>query len=389
MAKRDYYEVLGVDKSASADEIKRAYRKMALKYHPDKNPDNKDAEAKFKEAAEAYNVLRDPDKRKRYDQFGHAGVDGAEGFGGAGMSMDDIFSAFGDIFGGGFGGFGGGFSSGFGGFGGGRRSSKPVFRGRDQRLKVELTLSEILSGTTKKFKVKTDVTCPYCHGTGSSDGQVSTCPNCNGSGVEIRQQRTILGMMQSQTTCSQCHGEGSIIKNKCPHCNGEGIIAGENIVEVHFPAGLEDGMMLQLDGKGGAGRHNGVSGDLHVVVKEIKDDRFIRQGSNIVYNLILTIPQAMLGGAVEVPTIDGRAKINIAPGTQPGTTLRLRGKGLPEVQGYSRGKGDEIINISVYIPENASSVLKNGIESVKNDPSFTPSADSRSRIDKKLRSYFE
>lgn len=389
MAKRDYYEVLGVDKSASADEIKRAYRKMALKYHPDKNPDNKDAEAKFKEAAEAYNVLRDPDKRKRYDQFGHAGVDGAEGFGGAGMSMDDIFSAFGDIFGGGFGGFGGGFGNGFGGFGGGRRSSKPVFRGRDQRLKVELTLSEILSGTTKKFKVKTDVTCPHCHGTGSSDGQVSTCPNCNGSGVEIRQQRTILGMMQSQTTCSQCHGEGSIIKNKCPHCNGEGIIAGENIVEVHFPAGLEDGMMLQLDGKGGAGRHNGVSGDLHVVVKEIKDDRFIRQGSNIVYNLILTIPQAMLGGAVEVPTIDGRAKINIAPGTQPGTTLRLRGKGLPEVQGYSRGKGDEIINISVYIPENASSVLKNGIESVKNDPSFTPSADSRSRIDKKLRSYFE
>ena len=385
MAKRDYYEVLGVAKTANADEIKKAYRKMALKYHPDKNPDDKDAEAKFKEAAEAYNVLRDPEKRQRYDQFGHAGIDGAEGFGGAGMSMDDIFSAFGDIFGGGFGNFGRGFGGGFGS----RRSSQPVFRGRDQRLKVELTLNEILSGTTKKFKVKTDVTCPHCHGSGSADGQVTTCPNCNGSGVEIRQQRTILGMMQSQTTCSQCHGEGKIIKNKCSHCNGEGIVAGENIVEVHFPAGLEDGMMLQLDGKGGAGRHNGVPGDLHVIVKEIADNRFIRQGSNIIYNLILTIPQAALGGAVEVPTIDGRAKINISPGTQPGTTLRLRGKGLPEVQGYSRGKGDEIINISVYIPENLSPTIQHVLESMKNDPSFTPSEDSRSKIDKKLRSYFE
>ncbi len=383
MAKRDYYEVLGVDKSASADEIKKAYRKMALKYHPDKNPDDKDAESKFKEAAEAYNVLRDPEKRQRYDQFGHAGIDGAEGFGGAGMSMDDIFSAFGDIFGG-FGGFGGG----FGGYSS-RRSSKPVYRGRDQRLKVELTLNEILTGTTKKFKVKTDVTCPHCHGSGSSDGQTSTCPHCNGSGVEIRQQRTILGMMQSQTTCSHCNGEGTVIKNKCPHCGGEGIVAGENIVEVHFPAGLEDGMMLQLDGKGGAGRHNGIAGDLHVVVKEIEDSRFIRQGSNIIYNLILSIPQAVLGGAIEVPTIDGRAKINISPGTQPGTTLRLRGKGLPEVQGYNRGKGDEIINISVYIPESPSSSIKNGIEMMKNDSSFTPSQSSKEKIEKKLRSYFE
>lgn len=387
MAKRDYYEVLGVEKTASADEIKKAFRKLALKYHPDKNPGDKEAEEKFKEVAEAYNVLRDTEKRKQYDQFGFDGMNGAGGFSGAGMSMDDIFSQFGDIFEGfGFGGFGGGFSS---AYGGSRRRSKPVFKGRDQRLRVELTLKEIVSGTSKKFKVKTDVTCPYCHGSGSSDGQEETCPNCNGSGVEIRQQRTILGVMQSQTTCSHCHGEGKVIKNKCPHCQGEGIIPGENIVEINFPAGLEDGMMLQMDGKGGAGRHNGVPGDLHIVIKEIPDERFIRQGTNIIYNLLLTLPQAVLGGPIEVPTIDGRVKINIAPGTQPGTTLRLKGKGIPESQGYHRGKGDEIINISVYIPEELSTPIKEQLKQNKNDASFEPSASSREKINKKLRSYFE
>ena len=265
MAKRDYYEVLGVEKNASADDIKKAFRKLALKYHPDKNQGDKNAEEKFKEVAEAYNVLRDPEKRQKYDQFGHAGIDGNGGFGGAGMSMDDIFSQFGDLFEGfGFGGFGG-----FGRNYGGSRRNQAVFRGRDQRLRVELSLKEIVNGTSKKFKVKTDVVCPHCQGTGSTDGQVDTCPNCNGSGVEIRQQRTILGVMQTQTTCSHCHGEGKIIKNKCQHCKGEGIIPGENIVEINFPAGLEDGMMLQLDGKGGAGRHNGVPGDLHIIVKEI------------------------------------------------------------------------------------------------------------------------
>lgn len=387
MAKRDYYEVLGVEKTASADEIKKAFRKLALKYHPDKNPGDKEAEEKFKEVAEAYNVLRDTEKRKQYDQFGFAGMNGGGGFSGAGMSMDDIFSQFGDIFEGfGFGGFGGGFSS---AYGGSRRRSKPVFKGRDQRLRVELTLKEIVSGTSKKFKVKTDVTCPYCHGSGSSDGQEETCPNCNGSGVEIRQQRTILGVMQTQATCSHCHGEGKIIKNKCPHCHGDGIIPGENIVEINFPAGLEDGMMLQMDGKGGAGRHNGVPGDLHIVIKEIPDERFIRQGTNIIYNLLLTLPQAVLGGPIEVPTIDGRAKINIAPGTQPGTTLRLKGKGIPEPQGYHRGKGDEIINISVYIPEELSTPIKEQLKQNKNDASFEPSASSREKINKKLRSYFE
>ena len=385
MAKRDYYEVLGVEKNASADDIKKAFRKLALKYHPDKNQGDKNAEEKFKEVAEAYNVLRDPEKRQKYDQFGHAGIDGNGGFGGAGMSMDDIFSQFGDLFEGfGFGGFGG-----FGRNYGGSRRNQAVFRGRDQRLRVELSLKEIVNGTSKKFKVKTDVVCPHCQGTGSTDGQVDTCPNCNGSGVEIRQQRTILGVMQTQTTCSHCHGEGKIIKNKCQHCKGEGIIPGENIVEINFPAGLEDGMMLQLDGKGGAGRHNGVPGDLHIIVKEIPDEQFIRQGTNIIYNLLLTLPQAILGGPVEVPTIDGRAKINIAPGTQPGTTLRLKGKGIPESQGYHRGKGDEIVNVSIYIPENLSSQAKSMIENYKDDKSFIPTPSSREKINKKLRSYFE
>lgn len=390
MAKRDCYEVLGVSKTASADEIKKAFRKLALKYHPDKNPGDKTAEEKFKEVAEAYNILRDPEKRQKYDQFGHAGLDGAGGFSGGGMSMDDIFSQFGDIFESmGFGGFSGGFGSGFsGGFGGGR-SRKPVYKGRDQRLKVELSLKEIVNGTSKKFKVKTDVICPHCHGSGSSDGQTETCPTCHGSGVELRQQRTILGVMQTQTTCSHCHGEGTIIKNKCSHCHGEGVIPGENIVEVNFPAGLEDGMMLRLEGKGGAGRHNGVPGDLHIIVKEIPDENFIRQGTNIIYNLLLTLPQAILGGPIEVPTIDGKAKINIAPGTQPGTTLRLKGKGIPEAQGYMRGKGDEIINVSVYIPENLSSNAKKVVSDISGDPSFTPSESSRRKINSKLRSYFE
>ena len=244
MSKRDYYEVLGVNKDASDDEIKKAYKKMAIKYHPDRNPGNKEAEDKFKEAAEAYDVLRDPQKRQQYDQFGHAGLGGAGGFGGgASMNMDDIFSMFGDIFGGrGFGGFGG--------FGGGERYSKPQFRGRDQRLRIELDLQEIVNGTTKKFKLKNDVTCTHCHGTGSSDGKTSTCPTCNGAGYVMRTQQSIFGMMQSQSVCPECHGEGSVIKNKCSHCHGEGIVPGETLVEVNFPAGLSEGMVLTLEGKG-------------------------------------------------------------------------------------------------------------------------------------------
>ena len=381
MAKRDYYEVLGVEKTASEAEIKSAYKKMAIKYHPDRNPGDQEAEAKFKEAAEAYEVLHDPQKRQRYDQFGHEGLNGA----GSGFNMDmdlnDIFSMFGDIFGGrGFGGFGGG---------GGGRAAKPQFRGRDQRLKVELDLNEIVSGTKKKFKLRKDVTCTHCHGTGSADGTTSTCPGCNGSGVVIKTQQSIFGMMQSQSVCPQCHGEGSIIQNKCPQCHGEGIVMGEEVIEVEFPAGLAEGMVLTDPGKGGAGRHNGVNGDLQIIIKEKKHESLLRDGNDLVYNLLLSVPQAVLGGSVEVPTVDGKAKINIATGTQPGTVLRLRGKGIPEVQGYNKGqRGDEVINVSVYIPETLSKEEKDMMVKFSDSDSFAPSHKVKESIFKKFRSYF-
>lgn len=385
MAKRDYYEVLGVDKSASEDEIKKAYKKMAIKYHPDRNPGDKNAEEKFKEAAEAYDILRDPQKRQRYDQFGPEGVNGAGGFGGGqSMNMEDIFSMFGDI-------FGGGFSGGFGGFGGrSERRGTPKYRGRDQRLKVELDLNEIVNGTTKKFKIKKDVTCTHCHGSGSEDGTTATCPTCHGSGYIIKTQQSIFGMMQSQTTCPECHGEGKVIKNKCHECGGEGIVPGESIVEVNIPAGVAEGMILTLEGKGGAGRHNGINGDLQIVIKEKPDDKLIRDGNDLIYNLLLSVPMATLGGSVEVPTVDGKAKINIEPGTQPGTVLRLKGKGIPEVQGYSRGqKGDEVINISVYIPETLSKEEKEAMKKMGNSDNFAPSDNIASKIFKKFRAYFE
>ncbi len=385
MAKRDYYEVLGVEKTASDDEIKKAYKKTALKYHPDRNPDDKEAESKFKEAAEAYDVLRDPQKRSQYDRFGHEGMAGAGGFGGgAGMSMNDIFDMFGDILGGhGFGGFGG-----FGG--GGRRYSAPQYRGRDQRLRIELDLNEIVNGTTKKFKLKNDVVCEHCHGTGSEDGQVSTCPTCNGSGVVIRTQQSMFGMMQTQSPCPQCHGEGTVIKNKCHVCNGEGIKPGETLVEVNFPAGLSEGMVLTLEGKGGAAKRNGIPGDLQIVIKEKKHDSLLRDGNDLVYNLLLSLPQAVLGDSVEVPTIDGKAKITIEPGTQPGTVLRLKGKGIPEVQGYSRGqKGDEVINISIYIPETLTKEEKEFFKKMGKSDSFSPSESMKSKIFKKFRALFE
>lgn len=388
MAKRDYYEVLGVSKSASAAEIKSAYKKLAIKYHPDRNPGDKEAEEKFKEAAEAYEVLHDEQKRQRYDQFGFQGVNGASGFGGGGAGgftdINDIFSAFGDIFeGAGFGGFGG-----FGGHQGGG-AGRQVYRGKDQRLRVELTLEEIVNGCTKKFKVKNDVVCDHCHGSGSEDGKEETCHTCNGSGVVYRTQRSIFGMMQTQSVCSDCHGEGKIIKNKCKSCNGTGIKPGESVVEVNFPAGLSEGMVLTLEGKGGAGPRNGVNGDLQIIIKEKPNDTFVRDGNHIIYNLLLSIPQAALGCTLEVPTIDGKAKIDIAPGTQPGTVLRLKGKGIPEVQGYNRGKrGDEIINVSVYIPRELSKDEKKAMESMKDSDNFKPAESIKNKIFAKFRSYF-
>ena len=386
MAKRDYYEVLGVDKKASEDEIKKAYRKIAIKYHPDRNPGSKEAEEKFKEAAEAYDVLHDPQKRQQYDQFGFdAGKMGGFGGGfGGDFSMDDIFSMFGDVFGG-RGGFGG-----FGGFGGSQRQGTRIHRGSDLRLKVKLTLQEIATGTTKKFKVRKDITCPICHGSGAEGNSGSeTCPTCHGQGYVIRTSQSLFGMMQSQSVCPTCHGEGKIIKNKCKHCNGEGVVKGEEVVEINIPAGVAGGMVVNVPGKGNAGKHNGVNGDIQVLVEEEPNDTFVRDGQDVIYNLLLDFPTAALGGQVDIPTIDGqKVRIKIEPGTQPGKTLRLRGKGLPAVQGYGRGMGDLIVNISVYVPKTLSREEKEMLEKMKNSDNFKGDIQTKRSIFDKFRNYF-
>lgn len=386
MAKRDYYEVLGVDKTATADEIKKAYKKKAIQYHPDRNPDNKEAEEKFKEAAEAYGVLSDPDKRSKYDQFGFDGLNasgGASGFGG-GMSMDDIFSMFGDIFSGG--GFGG-----FGGFGGGQsrsRGGERKLKGADVRIKVSLTIQEINSGVTKKFKIKKLVPCTHCNGTGAENGSgTETCPDCNGTGTVIKTQQSIFGMMQTQTVCPRCNGEGKIIKNRCPHCSGDGVVYGEELVEVKIPAGVADGMQLVVEGKGNAGKHNGYPGNLLIVIEEQQHKDLIRDENDLIYNLLLTVPQAILGGTVEVPTIDGAVKLKIEPGTQPGKVLRLRDKGLPIL--HSNRKGDMLVNVSVYIPEKLSRDEKEAIEKLSSSDSFKPNLSIKEKIFKKFRNIFE
>ena len=388
MEKRDYYEVLGVEKNASADEIKKAYRKKAIQYHPDRNPGDKEAEEKFKEAAEAYDVLSNPEKRARYDQFGHAGVSGAAGNGGpfggfgGGMSMDDIFSMFGDIFGG-HGGFGG-----FSGFGGEGGAQQRRHRGSDLRVKVKLTLKEISTGVEKKFKLKKYVPCPHCHGSGAEgNGGVETCPTCKGTGSVIRNQQTILGTMQTRTTCPTCGGEGHIIKNKCKECGGEGIVYGEEIVTVKIPKGVAEGMQLSMSGKGNAGKHNGMPGDLLILVEEEPDKELIRDENDLIYNLLLSFPAAALGGTVEIPTIDGRVKVKIEPGTQPGKVLRLRNKGLPSVNGY--GIGDLLVNVSVYVPETLSKDEKKALEEMKESDNFQPNTSIKEKIFRKFRNLFE
>ncbi len=387
MAKRDYYEVLGVEKNATEDEIKKAYRKIAIKYHPDRNPDNKEAEAKFKEAAEAYDVLHDPQKRQQYDQFGFNapgggfGGGGFGGFGGGGMSMDDIFSMFGDIFGG-HAGFGGG------GFGGGRRQPRQ-YRGSDLRLKVKLSLKEVATGATKKFKVRKDVTCTHCHGTGAEAGsQSETCPTCGGSGVVIKTQQSMFGMMQTQGVCPNCGGEGKIIKNKCKQCGGSGVEKGEEVVEISIPAGVAEGMVVNVPGKGNAGPHNGISGDIQVFIEEEQNDTFVRDGNDLIYNLLLDFPTAALGGEVEIPTIDSKVKVKIENGTQPGKTLRLRGKGLPAVQGYGYGTGDLLVNISVYVPKTLSKDEKKAMEEFKKSDNFKGDNATKRSIFEKFKNYF-
>lgn len=383
MAKRDYYEVLGVDRSASANEIKKAYRKKAIEYHPDKNPGDKDAEEKFKEAAEAYSILSDPDKKARYDQYGFEGVNGAGGAGGfgAGMDMNDIFSMFGDIFGGG-GGFGG-----FSGFGGGRSSGPARYRGNDLRVKVKLTLQEIANGVTKKFKLKKNITCQHCGGSGAEGNAMETCPECNGTGRVVRTQQSFFGMMRTEVACTRCNGTGKIIKNKCKHCNGEGVIPGEEVVEIQIPAGVADGMQLSMRGKGNAGKHNGIAGDLLIQVEEEKHPQLVRDENDLIYSLLLDIPTATLGGVAEIPTIDGKAKVTIDAGTQPGKVLRLRGKGLPSLNGY--GKGDIVVNISIYIPESLSKEEKKAMENFKNSDNFRPSESIKEQIFRRFKNFFE
>jgi len=383
MSKRDYYEILEVSKSATAEEIKKAYRKKAIKFHPDKNPGDKKSEENFKEAAEAYEVLSDSDKRQRYDQYGHAGVGSAAGggFNGGNMNMDDIFSHFGDIFGGHFGGFGG--------FGGQQQSrGQRVRRGSDLRVKVKLTLAEIAVGVEKKIKVKKYVSCSHCNGSGAANGSSSvTCTTCNGQGRVTRVQNTILGQMQTAVECPTCGGDGKIVKDKCVHCNGEGIVREDEVITINIPAGVMEGMQLSVSGKGNAARRGGVNGDLLVLVEEEAHPELIRDENDLIYNLLLTVPMATLGGSVEVPTVEGKVKVTITPGTQPGKVLRLRGKGLPSVNQY--GTGDLLVNIGVYIPENLNKDEKAYIEKLSKSDNVKPNATASRNFFAHFRNMFE
>lgn len=379
MSKRDYYEILEIERNASEAEIKKAYRKMALRYHPDKNPDDKSAEEKFKEAAEAYEVLSNPDKKARYDRYGHAGVGGAAGggFGGGGMSMDDIFSQFGDIFGGAF-----------GGFGGSRGQRRRVNKGSNLRVKVKLNLREIANGVEKKIKVNKYVSCKHCEGTGADNGSsYATCSTCNGSGHITQVTNTFLGQMQTNSTCPSCGGEGRIITKKCNHCQGNGVIRDEEIISLNIPAGVAEGMQLSLSGKGNAGARGGIPGDLIVLVEEEKHPELERDGNNLIHNLFISFPQAALGAQVEVPTIDGKARMKITPGTQSGKVLRLKGKGLPSVNSY--GTGDLLVNINVWTPKNLSKEETQILEKLENAENFqpNPTASEKSYFDK-MKDFF-
>lgn len=374
--KRDYYEVLEVSKTATPEEIKKAYRKKAIQYHPDKNPGNKEAEEKFKEAAEAYEVLSDPQKRQRYDQFGHAGMGGAAGFSGQGMNMEDIFSMFGDVFGGHMGGFSfNGQEFSFGGRGSGQR----IRRGSDLRVKVRLTLEEIATGVDKKIKVKKMVSCPHCHGTGSEDGATESCPNCHGTGRVTRLRQSIFGQMQQVETCPNCQGEGKIIKHKCTHCQGDGVVRDDEVIDIHIPAGVVEGMTLTVEGKGNMAPRGGIAGNLLVLIEEEAHPELIRDENDLIYNLLLSVPTAALGGQVEIPTLEGKVKVTIPAGTQPGKVLRLRGKGLPQIDGYGRkvAQGDLLVNIGVYIPEKLSKDEKKWMEEFEQSPNAAPGAGEK------------
>jgi molecular chaperone DnaJ len=379
MSKRDYYEVLGVDKNATAEQLKKAYRKKAIQYHPDKNPGDASAEEKFKEAAEAYEVLNDPNKRARYDQYGHAGVGGAAGggFGGGGMNMEDIFSQFGDIFGG----------FGFGG-GGQSRGGRRVNRGSNLRVRVKLSLKEIAHGAEKKIKVNKYVSCDSCHGSGAEGGgSYTTCSTCRGTGHVTRVQQTFLGQMQTQSVCPSCGGEGKIITNKCKKCAGNGIVKGEEVITINIPAGVEDGMQLSVSGKGNAAARGGVNGDLIVVIEEIPHNELKRDGNNLLYDHYISFPDAVLGTTIEIPTVDGKAKVKIPAGTQGGKVFRLRGKGLPSVEYH--GVGDLLVNINIWTPQNLSKEEADIMEKFKKSANFDPKPTSKDKsFFDRMRDYF-
>jgi molecular chaperone DnaJ len=367
--KRDYYEVLGVSKSASEEEIKKAYRKLAIKYHPDKNPDNKEAEDKFKEAAEAYEVLSNTQKKTQYDRFGHAGMGGAAGgggFGGQGMNMEDIFSNFGDIFGDGSP-FGNMFGGGGGRSGGGRRQRK----GTDLRIKLKLDLEEIANGVEKKIKVKRHVGCKVCSGNGSKNGtDLKTCPTCQGSGQVRRVQQTMLGQMVTSSTCPTCSGEGKSVGAKCEVCFGEGRMLEEEIIPIKIPAGVSNDMQLSMTGKGNVPPRGGIAGDLLIVIEEDDHDVLHRDGNNVIFDLYISFVDATLGTSVEVPTIGGKAKISIEPGTQGGKILRLKGKGIKELNGYHTG--DQLVHVNIWTPKSVSKEETEILEKLRNSPNFAP-----------------
>lgn len=378
MSKRDYYEVLGVSKSASADEIKKAYRKLALQYHPDRNPGDAAAEEKFKEAAEAYDVLSNEDKKARYDRFGHAGMSGAAGggggFGGGGMNMDDIFSHFGDIFG------GGGFGDMFGGGGGGRAQTN---RGSNLRVKLKLTYAEMAHGVNKKIKVKKYVGCTTCNNTGAKDSNsVQKCTTCGGSGQVRRVTNTFMGQMQTVSPCPTCNGQGSTITHKCTSCKGEGRVYGEETISIDVPAGVQDGMQLSMSGRGNMGERGGPAGDLIILIEEERHAELSRDGNDVQYVLSLSFPDAVFGAQIEVPTIDGKAKIKIPPGTQSGKIFRLKGKGFPDINGY--GRGDQLVLVKIWTPQHLTDAERAAIESLKDSPNIQPGEDAR-----KEKSFFE
>lgn len=396
--KRDYYEVLGVSKNATADEIKKAYRKMAVKWHPDKWSDKSDeekkaAEEKFKEAAEAYDVLSDDKKRQAYDQFGHnmgpqgmggGGFGGGFGGFGGGMSMEDIFSNFGDVFGDIFG------NGGRGGYHtrGGGASRKRVNKGTDLRITVKVSLKDIMNGVDKKLKIPRMVACPSCNGTGAKNGTAfKTCERCHGQGYVSVTQNGFFGPQTSHVVCPDCNGEGKTISEACPDCHGTGVLEKKDeIVSFHIPAGVEDGMVLTMRGMGNAPRNGGVNGDLLIVIQEEKNSELIRDGQDLIYNLMLDFPTAALGGTAEVPTVEGRARLKIVAGTQPGKVLRLRGKGLPSMNGGANG--DLLVNVMVYVPENLSDAEKSAIESLKGSSNVEPSESTSKRIFSRLRHIF-